>query len=659
MSSLQNALLRVTRMARNVESMQQKNRPTVSIDQRSKAPKQDARKRESLPKDELDALRPQLRGYQKKRHQKFLQPLGMPELKIYDSNLPKYDETRANFNLAAKTSTRPSDIFVSFINSRADFYQMVDLLVQLTPPYLKDEATINDPHQLTRVLMDQDHLYRRKKYEVPKFHFHEVPPMPSPLTKESFTEYIYYLTHVNMPYKNSSSLTSGIIPEILLHTHLLENDEFKDYRTVDSFNHLIHYFGYKKKQFSFARELLLVMTKDGHSPTIDTMNELLKICRIHAKRRSLVSTHKVVISYLKLIEHKQMEVNLTTWARVYECISNIFLRESFINRITSINLPILEHMCLKILDDFALTTTKTNELTNFIEKNLRRTEWRKDPRYTGKVLSFMIKNSSCNEDLGAVWKALKQYSIDGLAVENIISSIVANVKLQSKAFLALQAYVSLEKYVDSSTPQILTRLIQLVSQDTIETKTALFIVRSLIHQDAVQVLGLPVELDEPKLFKKLEVQEKKALDTVKNYTFPREIPRGNILEHYRIIKRLTLYCLTDFEAKTILSSVSEKPEVMLWDMLDDKEKKEWKEFKNNLRSQSEFWLNSEQKATTLGLQATKPFAQEEYVEAYRKINAVRSSISRDVNLIHRLRLGFETDVQRELRERGILSSPTK
>ncbi|KAM9886070.1 hypothetical protein OXX79_014426 [Metschnikowia pulcherrima] len=105
-----------------------------------------------------------------------------------------------------------------------------------------------------------------------------------------------------MLYRNSSSLMSGIVPEILLHTHHLENTQFKPFRTVETYNYLI-IFGYEKFQNSFSRELLLVMVHDGHSPNINTINQLMKTCRIHASRRSLVSTYKVVVSYLSLAKN--------------------------------------------------------------------------------------------------------------------------------------------------------------------------------------------------------------------------------------------------------------------------------------------------------------------------------------------------------------------
>ena len=65
-----------------------------------------------------------------------------------------------------------------------------------------------------RRILDQ----QTKVYDVPHHAFHEIPPIPSPLTKDSFEQYIYHLTHCKFHYRNSLSLQSGIIP-ISYYTH--------------------------------------------------------------------------------------------------------------------------------------------------------------------------------------------------------------------------------------------------------------------------------------------------------------------------------------------------------------------------------------------------------------------------------------------------------
>lgn len=638
-------------MVRNMEPKQSTARPITNLDMNSNTPQHEPRSRAKISRLQFELARSLIKGFQRKKYQHYLEPLDMPALKIYNKEQKEYDHIKATSNKLAQRSTNPTDVLSTFMTSRTRFYSMLDLLVELTPKSLKNEATLLDQQQLEKVLHEQDMLYQQNKFSVPQYNFHEVPPIPNPLTKDSFTEYIYFLTHVRMPYKNSLSLLSGIIPEILLNTHLLDNDVYKPFRSTDTYNSLIHYFGYEKKQSSFARELLLVMAKDGHSPNVDTMNELLKICRVHSKSKFLVSTYTVVANYLKIMKNRKMEPNLTTWVRIYECISNIFLREVFINRMVSINLPILDHFSLRILDDFSSTTSDTNEVINFIEKNLRRHNWKSDPRYSGRVLAFMVKHSRNNEDLSMLWDRLNSYAIDGVSVKNIIGNIGSHNGLRFKTYLALKIYFHFKSHVNPDSAEILTRVIQIATQDRIEISKLSFIVRCLIHHEAVEVLSLPVELDmktNQQLF--CDSEEPKP----KIYEFPFDLPRGNFPEHYRILKRMTRNHLTDFEAKTILLSENNKEIRMPWEMLNKNELNLWEDFKAVLSKDDQLWLNTEKKASILGLQEATEHLDKELVQVYRKINNIRKGLNHDVNLMTRLQNGYGAEVENEMRERGIL-----
>lgn len=561
----------------------------------------------------------------------------MPELKIYDDSPAPYNVPKAEANLTSKKSKDRIDIFNNFLSERFTFNKMLDFLVGLTPTRLKSEETISDAGTLAGVLKEQERQYTQGASQVPRFHFQELPPIPQPLTADSFRDYIYFLTHLRILYKNSSSLESGIVPDILLYTHHLDNTEFKPFRSVDTFNYLIKYFGYDKFQSSFARELLLVMSKDGHKPNIGTINELLKICRKHSDRRSLVSTYSVVINYLVLVKRMNLEINLTTWNRIYDCIDNIFLKELFVNKMSAINLPILHNMCNSILRDFATTTSDTQEVVDFIEKDLNRPKWRDDPRMLDKVLHHKIIHLATAEDFGEVWHDLMSNPIDGVTLKSVINSLWSNPRLQNRTYLMLATYLKLKDRLDFVPAEVYGTLFGAICEESLDTVAVSKLARSLIHVEALQKLNLPVEFNE-------------YLDATGETK--KESPK--IPEHYRMMKRLSKHNLTDLEAR-VLYCQQEMRCPMPWDSLSETESSEWESTKAELDADAKFWENSTTKANKIGLVVAESPVPGEVIHNYRRVNSINMGISRDIVLIQKLQKGFEKQTEDEMAKRNIYS----
>lgn len=585
----------------------------------------------------------------------------MPQLKIYSENTARYNVERAEANFASKKSIDRIDVFNNFLSERFVFNKMVDFLVELTPEYLKSADTVGNVESLTSVLNEERTEFSRNHYEsVPRYHFHELPPFPDPLTKENFQRYIYFLTHLKILYRNSSSLASGIVPDILLYTHHLDNVQFKPYRSVHTYNYLIKYFGYDKFQNSFARELLLVMAKDGHQPDIETINQLLKICRIHAKRRSLVSTYKVVINYLTLAKRLDLMANLSTWNRVYDCIDNIFLKELLVNKIASVNLPVLNNMCIRILEDYCKTTKVLSEVINFVEEDLCRHSWRNDPRLAEKIVYHSIVNAQNNEELGKIWNGLiAEVAVDGITLKHIINAIFANHNLSNKVHSALCIYSKLEKKVVPP-PEVFGKLIQMIhiNDGQYDVVRVISNIRALIHIDAVDVLGLPVEYNEhgdnDNKTNETESQEKSKANS-KVHKFPYTIPRTTIPEHYKIMKRLTKHHLIDLEAKCIYLQNNGKNVPMPWAAIEPKEIDQWKKFKR-IMNDSPNWWSEDPVSITLGPHGSPDPVPEKLVRTYRKLSNTNMGISHDINLICKLEVGFDNQLIDEMKTRNIYSS---
>lgn len=642
MSLLQNALARVARKAlrdqplrhqKHVVGPYRNTKPTPAPS-RTRAPK--------VSKSKLRLARSDGSNFRKLIFQSFFKPLNMPLLKIFDNEVSLYDTTRAEANLELKQRKDSEGVLNMYLSEKHTFKKMLDFLIKSTPPHLKDEEIVNSPERLAQVLEKENSQYMANQFpNVPRFSFTEVPPIPDPLTKENFKEYIYTLTRCNFPYRNSSSLTSGIIPEILLYTHHLENDRFKPFRSVDTFNYLIAYFGYNKFQNYFARGLLLVMAKDGHTPNIQTVNELLKICRIHSKRRSLVSSYQVVINYLSLAKRLNIPINLTTWNRVYDCIDNIFFKEAFINKMMLLNLPILENMCIRILTDYCQTCQNTEEVISFVENDLRRPNWRQMPRLADRILNHAIITAKSDKEIQLIMRGLfQEIAIDGLTYHQASWALANNPNIFSPALHLLCMYLSLKV---EPLPEMFVALIKgfCSGRSSFNIPKAAFIVRGIIH-DASEILKLPLDEIDVEFIPK------------KDERFPYALPKGGVSERYRMIKRLTQNVLMSMEAAIIHNNFKlDKQTAMPWQTLSEEEVCQWNDLKTALAATQEVHEKVELIARDIALIPASQQPPDEIIHKYERMNFHGMSISTDSRLLHRLQNGFDSEFQKDLKKRGI------
>lgn len=656
MSSLKDALARVTRAVRSSGAPRP---PPPSKDPRIPAPPPvhtTLGPRERIPLRQLRLLRPHLRGFQKKRYQKFLEPLGMPQLKIYDPSPRVYDAQTAAANVDWRHGSR-ADIFSNFLRERATFDKLLRVLERNTPPRLMDPHTVADPAALAAALAAEQRQHDAAHVAgTPKFHFHEVPPVPEPLTPLAFHSYIYRLCHLRMLYRNSSSLASGIVPEILLYTHNLDQPQFKHVRSTESYNCLIKFFGYTKYQSSFARELLLVMVKDGHRPNLDTIHQLLRGCRVHSGRRQLVSTFAVVLRYLRLAEKFDLQFSLATWNRVYDCIGNVFLKEKFLNRMLAVNLPVLDNFCGRILADYCTTTADSAAVVAFVELDLRRPNWRQLPRMADKILHHRVSHMKSNDELLPIFtEVLPEIATDAVSGKSLAQAILQNPHFRQKSFLLLCTYLHL-RTLGEVHPMVFAYVIEGLCEnaDGLPTATVAKLVRGLIHDDALHELKLPVETVEYE--KELAAKAKDVWVVAGNPRLTLQIPEGAISEHYRIMKRLTQHQLLSLEALVIYCNhIAHDAIKMPWEVLLKSEASEWLDFKAKIASVGDFCVDSERKAADLGLHPDSSVQTPAHVvDSYKKLNMIRMSDSNDVAVAKKLRVGYNASLEAELRARKIM-----
>lgn len=472
MLSIRDTISRIGRFAKQVESIQPKRKGLVL---KKKAP--DVRRRsevQEISSNDQTKFSALAQNYQRHVFREFLEPLNIPNLKIYD-NLQKYDSNKATLNWKRTKKNGGTDMFL--LEDRLYFEKMMDYLIKVIPDLLKEPIV-------------EDNRYNT----FPSKWFGEIPPIPSPLTSESFQEYIYILTHTRFYYRNSLSLKSGLVPQILLYTHNVNNEEFAKVRSVHTYNYLIKFFGYDKNQSSFARELLLVMRKDGHSPNIDTINNLLKHCKTHSHIRSNTNTYQVVLEYLRLALKLQVQINLLTFNRVYDSINNIFLRELFLTKMQLMNIPMLKHLILKIVDDFAETTKITDELITFIESDLNHRDWKNDGRFANKVLHHRSVYLE-EKNLDQFWLQTQNESqMDEYTLKALMEGVKKS-KLNHKMYILLKLYCSLSSNSKNVVVYryLITELLSNITRQNVDD--ILLLVRGVMN-DMVLELELPKEVIE-------------------------------------------------------------------------------------------------------------------------------------------------------------------
>lgn len=602
-------------------------------------------KEKGISRDGVKEYRHLTRSYQRKLFQDFLEPLNMPYLKAFSDRNEQYDNKLAGQNWRRKHTKTSSETFGRFLEERDGFNSMMDLLLELTPDYRKMGAIGADKLDARAIdyrLVEEQQT--RHRNITPRYHFHEIPPMPTD-SSEKFEEYIYFLTHLKILYQNSLSLLSGLVPEILLHTHKLTNTDYKHLRSVHTYNFLIKYFGFDKHQSAFARELLLVMNKDGHRPNIDTINNLLKLCRIHSNIRSLTNTYYLVRRYLMLMKKLGFGANLTTWCRIYDLISNIYLKEHMINMMTSINLPILQGLAIRILDDYMKTTTDTKEIMRFIVEDLR-IDWHKELRFLNKILYHAAVN--CHpESLAYLQLLFATHPVDEHSVKYVVEGILRNMQLQEKVPILLSFYSSLDDALLTN-PDVFRLLIRLLclSLERYDHRLLAFIVRGLIH-DAVAHLHLPLVHDHSVL-----CPAPSSLDAV---------PSANTPEYLRIIKRLVGRPMLSFEAalsytshqSDILSTKASIPSIQLLPPLSAHEITDWNNMKNYCRHGSH-GIARPAEASTFHLEPSHSKVPLAYIESCIQAHYRLSAAARNSLRIYKLLEGLDTYTVDEMVRRSIL-----
>lgn len=327
------------------------------------------------------------KNHERRKFQEFLKPLGTENLKIFNNDINPYDAETSRKNWQDKNSKDNLVIYGDFLKIHKKFESIIDLLAKLTP----EEILNKDDNKQLLILESHAKYQESLKFNVPKYHFK---PIPSPREFENFQEYIYFITHCKIFNKHTTSNLNGLVNDILLYTHNVDNKEFKHKRNVHTFNQLIEYYGFQKNQNLFTRHLLLIMKLDGVDPNIETFNNLLKMLTINSSIRSIDNNlvFSKILNILKLIESSGLKANLITYERIYSCINNIYLKERFLNKISMINLPITSNFLNLIIDDLLKNCSNYEDFKTFIENDVNLKDWELNDKIFNKVVKFNIIN---------------------------------------------------------------------------------------------------------------------------------------------------------------------------------------------------------------------------------------------------------------------------
>lgn len=616
MLSIKDTISRIGRSIRQVESLTQSSNPKSPIKLPATKPclKVIPKTHTQLSNEGLNQLKPLYTDFQRKVFQDFLKPLNIPNLKTFCEKVD-YNNREAKQNWLQKTSTEPQDVLDTFIKHRYQFKRLMKYLLAITPSHLKG-ILYSNVQQIQHILQEEEKVQLSlERPKIPHNTFHEIPPLPSPLTKESFEEYIFKLTHSKYHYKNSLSLQSGIIPQILLHTHKLSNEKFKPFRSTATFNHLIKYFGYDKNQSLFARELLLVMNNDGHVADFGTINNLLCVVKLHSRIRSNTSSYRLALKYLKFGHQLGVQVNLSTWTRIYDIIDNVYLKEQFLNTLQEKGIPILRPLLLRILKDFSKTTKKTKDVIYFIENDLGMKNWQEDGLVRGQVLCHQALNYG--EDSAQPW--LNEFDF-----KNWLQGLKENENFKGeKSIIMLKQYFARDFEISETLPIFAILIQQLVSEflDIRHLKQLVFVVRGLIYE-ATNQLGIPVEVDSY---------------GDGNYSIP---------ENYKILARNLQDALPMLQAKIeFINKFSYEKLPLPWEWLSDQEVQRWEALKQKFKiSNTELFPL---------LEGTSLIPQEELVKIMNHIKA-KGIASRNRSRVEMVKMGFDGYTLNRMKDRGLI-----
>lgn len=505
MSTIRDAILRIARSIRHVEAAA----PPPPLIARPSAPSASSPPppapasplhHTKVSNDEVNKYKQLATDrYRRKYYQSFLEPLEIPNLKTFEQDRAPYDAARATDNWRRKRANeRQGALAITFFEERVVFLKLMDLLVELTPQSLRVDSSMPGRYW-QRVALQEDPTRQWS----PKYTFHELPkfPLASPAAADAlvpsselaFRKYIHHLTHLHCLYQNSSSLENGIIPDILLHTHRLTNAATKPFRLVHTYNYLIKFFGCDKNQSLFARELLLVMNKDGHRPNIDTINHLLRMCRTHLHIRLVTSTVSVMLKNLRLTRTLGLEANLTTWLRIYDLLNNIFLKEMFIEKMNAINLVVLRGLSLRILDDFIAAASLQLHVQTFIEAELKMPLWRQDSMVSNKVLQYQLQT----QRVGAVMAQVIAESrvVDCYTFLRLQHHLAYQYDGDDRLGVMMQVYVMMRQhFAVPATPEMYVSIIRAIclSNASHQIPWLVFMARAFIH-DCTEAWLLPME----------------------------------------------------------------------------------------------------------------------------------------------------------------------
>ncbi|KAI3403239.2 AEP3 [Candida oxycetoniae] len=552
--------------------------------------------------EELEKFKSTLRLLDRQRLQEFLGPLNIADLKTLGKR-ETYDCETASKNWQVKNFQKNFQSQSIVYEETQIFKKLIKYLVDLTPSNLKQ---VNNEVRLNHI-MEKQVFKQRLRVD----NFHEITQFPDPITKKNFEEYIYNLTHIRHHFLLSSSLKSGIIPLILLYTHNLANEKFAPYRSTTTFNHLIKYFGIDKNQNLLAREILLVMRKDGHHANQETIDNLLRMCKTHSHIRSISSTFSVVLKYLKLSDTLGIDVTLDTWTRVYDTIRSPQLKEYFLKVLQGEQIPMTRGLVMRVLDDYMETTNDTEKVIHFIENDLNFKNWRCDNKVVHKIVEHRCRHGYIPE-IG---------NNDDYSLLSLLYGLAKNKSLTFKSKLMFEKYC---KFTETHCPQLINIYKVIIRQliddfrDLRNIPLVNFLIRGLVH-DATQSIGLPVEY------------------------YQYDSSAKTIPENYKMISNIVKSRLFNFQA--LIDVINSKKVIEIrepWTLLSDNEIVQWEKLKKSNNKWDGFIEEQ-----------TKYLPKQELELAADKIRT-RARKTRQKNQIERLSMSDGAYLRKVMLERGLI-----
>lgn len=236
---------------------------------------------------------------------------------------------------------------------REQFQEILELLNQLAPAQetkyltraeLQQRQERDQQFQLPTEVLNQEHRLMSVYRTGP-------PPPPQTFTHELFDRYILLLARARFfDSRHLQQFRTGVVPRMLLQLHSHDHAALRPFRTVDTYNNLIHFFGVRGGNWDVAKKLYAEMAVDGVAPNTSTFNTLLRLAARVQCGTGVPSNLKHAGNVLREMRRAGCRANSDTYRNTYLMVDHLPAREQLLSQMVLAVYPNMDMYTLVFRD---------------------------------------------------------------------------------------------------------------------------------------------------------------------------------------------------------------------------------------------------------------------------------------------------------------------